>query len=173
MRNQGKNMLIPTIIVAVLAIVLLIIGYNKGEGQHLEGLNFALDLLIRVTPIIIFAFIAAGMVRALIPKEILSEWLGAKSGFRGIMIGTVAGSLLQGGPYVVLPIGAALIKAGAGIGTIVAFMTGWSLWAIGRLPLEFGILGWKVALIRIGCTFFFPPLAGLLAQTIFGNVKLM
>jgi len=166
-------MLVPTIIVAIVAIVLLLIGYFRGEGQHVKGLNFALDLLIEVTPIIIFAFIAAGMIKVLIPHEILSKWLGAESGFRGIMIGTVAGSLMQGGPYVVLPIGAALIKAGAGIGTIVAFMTGWSLWAIGRLPLEFGILGWKTALIRIGCTFFFPPIAGLLAQLLFGNIKLM
>ncbi len=171
--KQGNRMLIPTIIIAIVAIVLLLIGYFKGEGQHVEGLQFALNLFIEVIPIVIFAFIAAGMVKVLIPNEILSEWLGAKSGFRGIMIGTVAGSLMQGGPYVVLPVGAAMIKAGAGIGTIVSFMTGWSLWAIGRLPLEFGILGWKAALIRVGCTFFFPPIAGLLAQALFGNVKLM
>jgi uncharacterized membrane protein YraQ (UPF0718 family) len=67
-----------------------------------------------------------------------------------------------------LPIAAGLVRAGAGMGTIVAFLTGWSLWAVGRLPMEIGILGWRVTVARLACTFVFPPLAGLLAQALFG-----
>jgi len=62
-----------------------------------------------------------------------------------------------------------LLRSGAGIGTMVAFLTGWSLWAVSRLPMEVGILGWKLTLIRLASTFFFPPIAGWIAQTLFGN----
>jgi len=119
--------------------------------------------------LLVFAFIVAGMVQVLLPRELLSKWVGVESGMRGILIGTVAGAFVAGGPYVSLPIAAGLLRSGAGAGTMVAFLTGWSLWAVSRLPMEVGILGWKFTLIRIASTFFFPPIAGLIAQTFFGR----
>ena len=123
-------------------------------------------MTVQILPLLIFAFIVAGMVQVLVPREILSEWVGAESGMRGILIGTVTGALAPGGPYVSLPVAAGLLQAGAGVGTMVAFLTGWSLWAVSRLPMEVGIMGWKFTLIRIASTFFFPPIAGLIAQVI-------
>jgi len=128
-------------------------------------------MTVQILPLLVFAFIVAGMVQILLPRELLSKWVGAESGIRGILIGTVAGGLSPGGPYVSLPIVAGLLRSGASVGTMVAFLTGWSLWAVSRLPMEVGILGWKFTAIRIASTFFFPPIAGLLAQTFFGGVK--
>lgn len=164
-------MLIPTIIMGLLAIVLFLIGYYKGQGEHIDGVKSALKMTVEVLPLLIFAFIVSGMVQVLIPRELLSRWIGAESGIRGIFIGTVAGGLAPGGPYVSMPIAAGLLHSGASVGTIVAFLTGWSLWAVGRLPMEIGILGWKITLIRIISTFFFPPIAGWIAQTISACAK--
>ncbi len=164
-------MLVPTIIMGVLAVTLLLIGYFKGEGGHIIGLKSSLKLLVEILPLLFLVFIVAGMVPVLLPKELLSKWVGAESGLRGIFIGTIAGGFAPGGPYVSLPIAAGLLHSGAGIGTMVAFLTGWSLWAVSRIPMEVGILGWKVALIRLACTFFFPPIAGLIAQALFSGVK--
>jgi uncharacterized membrane protein YraQ (UPF0718 family) len=155
----------------VLAIVLLLIGYYRGQGQHLTGLRAAIAMTLDVAPLLIFAFIISGMVQVLIPQEVISRWIGAKSGMRGIFIGAAAGGLAPGGPYVSLPIVAALLRSGASIGTTVAFLTGWLLWAVTRLPMEIGILGLRFTLIRLACTFFFPPIAGLIAQVFFGGGK--
>jgi uncharacterized membrane protein YraQ (UPF0718 family) len=164
-------MLVPTIIMGALAVILFLIGYSKGEGQHIIGMRSALRMTVQILPLLIFAFIVAGMVQVLIPQELLSKWVGAESGMRGILIGTVAGALAPGGPYVSLPVAAGLLQAGAGVGTMVAFLTGWSLWAVSRLPMEVGIMGWRFTLIRIASTFFFPPIAGLIAQVITAVVK--
>jgi len=164
-------MWITTVIMAVLAIIFLLIGYSRGEGQHIQGLKSAWDMTIRVLPLLVFALILAGMVQVLLPHELLSKWIGEESGIRGIFIGTLAGGFTPGGPYVSLPLVAGLLHAGAGVGTMVAFLTGWSLLAISRLPLEIGILGWRFALVRLTCTFFFPPIAGLLAQLLFSKFK--
>jgi uncharacterized membrane protein YraQ (UPF0718 family) len=126
-------------------------------------------MTIQILPLLIFAFIVAGMVEILMPKELLSRWVGAESGMRGIFLGTIAGALTPGGPYVSLPIVAGLMRSGASVGTLVAFVTGWSLWAVGRLPIEVGILGWKFTLIRLASTFVFPPIAGYIAQIFFSN----
>ena len=165
-------MLIPTIIMGVIAIILVVIGYQKGGGEHILGLKAAGNLLLQIIPLLILAFIVAGMVQILVPTETISKWIGTESGLRGILIGTVAGSIAPGGPFISLPIAAGLLRAGASVGTMVAFLTGWSLWAVTRLPLEVGIMGWKFTLIRLACTFFFPPIAGLIANRLFSDVSL-
>jgi hypothetical protein len=59
------------------------------------------------------------------------------------------------------------MRAGAGVGTLVAFLTAWSLWAVARLPMEIGLLGWRFTIARLACTFFFPPIAGWMAHLLF------
>lgn len=163
-------MLIPTVVMGLLAVILFSIALHKGDGAPVEGLKLTKDLLIQVIPLLILAFIVAGMVQVLLPYETITRWVGTESGIRGIMIGTLAGAVTPGGPYVTLPIAAGLWQAGAGIGTMVAFVTSWSLWAVMRLPMEIGIMGWEFTLVRLACTFFFPPIAGLLANRFFSWV---
>ena len=162
-------MLIPTFILGTLAFILLGIGYWQGSGQHLAGLKTAFLMVVRILPLLVFAFMVAGMVQVLIPTELTATWVGEESGLQGIMIGTVAGGLSPGGPFVSLPIAAGLLRAGSGVGTMVAYLTAWSLWAASRLPMEVAILGRRLTSIRLASTFFFPPIAGLIAHPLFSG----
>ena len=166
-------MLIPTIIMGVIAVALLYIAYQRGGGEHVVGLKSAGNLLVQILPLLIFAFIVAGMIQVLIPRELIVKWVGVESGLRGILIGSVLGGLMPGGPMTSLPVAAGLLRVGASIGTMVAFLTGWSLLAFTRLPMEIGIMGWKFALIRLACVFFFPPIAGLIASKLFSSVEVV
>ncbi len=166
-------MLLPTAIMGVAAIALLFIGYQKGGGEHIQGLKASWGMLIEIIPLVVFAFIIAGMVTVLIPTEMISRWVGAESGFRGVLIGTVIGGCMPGGPYINLPIAAGLLRVGASVGTIVAFLTAWSLLAFTRLPLDVGIMGWRFTLVRLACTFFFPPIAGLIANKFFSGISVV
>ena len=173
MKQKGRfpPMLIPTIIMGVIAVVLVFLSYQK--GVHIQGLKASGNLLLQIIPLLVFAFIVAGMVQFLIPREIISRWVGMESGFRGILIGTAMGGLTPGGPFVTMPVAAGLLRVGASIGTMVAFLTAWSLLAFTRMPMEIGIMGWKFTLIRMACTFFFPPIAGLIANAFFSRVDVV
>jgi len=166
-------MLIPTIIMGVIAIALLYIAYQRGDGEQIVGLKSAGNLLLQITPLLILAFIIAGMVQVLIPHEIISRWVGMESGFRGILIGSAIGGILPGGPFVSMPIVAGLLRTGASIGTMVALLTAWSLLAFTRLPMEVGLLGWKFTFIRLACVFFFPPIAGFIANRFFSGIEVV
>jgi uncharacterized membrane protein YraQ (UPF0718 family) len=168
-KKSSMNMLVPTIIMGVIAVALLVFGWVSGQGQHVTGLRSAAMMTIQILPLLIFAFIIAGMIQTLLPAQLISRWVGAESGLKGILVGTLTGGFMPGGPYVSLPIAAGLLRAGAGVGTMVAFITAWSLWAVARLPMEIGILGWKFTSIRLLCTFFFPPIAGLIANLFFSK----
>jgi uncharacterized membrane protein YraQ (UPF0718 family) len=164
-------MFVPTLTMAVVAIALIVLGYVRGQGEHIAGMHAAFSMLITILPLLFFSFLVAGLAQSFLTGEFLARWVGSESGMRGILIGTIAGGLAPGGPYVSMPIAAGLLRTGAGIGTMVAFMTGWSLWAVTRLPIEVGFIGWKITLIRLASTFLFPPIAGFIAQSLFGQVK--
>jgi len=168
MKNSGMTTTI--IIMATLSIIAFLLAYSK--GKHIEGFVAAKNITFQVLPLLIFAFILAGMIQALIPPELVAKWIGGKSGFKGILIGSLAGGLLPGGPYVTLPIVVGLGKIGASIPVLVAMITGWSLIAIGRLPMELGILGPKLTLIRFASTIVFAPIAGFMAVLIIKIFKI-
>lgn len=157
-------MRIATIVMFVLAVVLGVLAYKK--GVHMRGLQAGGKMLLELVPLLAVAFIVAGFVRVLAPQEVVTKWVGTEGGLRGILIGSAAGSITPGGPYVTLPIAASFYKSGTSVAIMVAFLTAWSLWAVGRLPMELGILGPRVTLIRVLATVIFPPIAGLLAGVI-------
>ena len=152
-----------TIIMVVLAVILTVVAYFRG-GVHVAGLRLGAKTIWDNLLLLLASFAVAGLARVLIPKELISQWLGSQAGFKGIMLGCVAGGLVPGSPYSVVPISASFFEAGAGIGTIVGFITAWSLWSVSRLPLELSIIGPKVTLARYLSTLVFPPLAGVIAQ---------
>lgn len=160
-------MLMPTLVMAAIAVILLALAYRRGDGTHLQGIEAGARLLVQILPLLFFAFVVAGLAQVLIPAHVISRWVGTESGLRGILIGCVAGGLTPGGPYTSFPIVAGLYKAGASAGTIVAFLTAWSLWAVSRLPLEIGFLGPKLTLIRFLSTLVFPPIAGVVVNFLF------
>jgi len=166
-------MITATIVMIAIAAVLVAMGYFKGAGEHITGLEKAFTMTIQILPLLLAAFVVAGMIQVLIPQELIARWVGAESGFKGIVIGTIAGGLSPGGPYVSLPIAAGLLNAGASVGTMVAYLTGWSLWAIARLPMEVGIMGWRFTMIRLISTLIFPFLAGLIAEIFFSSGKII
>lgn len=157
-------MLMPTLLMAVMAIVLFVVASQRGHGLAWAGLRQAWKTTLEIMPLLLLAFLVAGLVQVLIPKGSIGNWIGDSSGIKGILIGAVVGGLSPGGPYVSLPLAAGLFQAGAGIGTMVAYLTGWSLWAVTRLPMEFGILGWRLTVIRLLSTLSFPVIAGVFAN---------
>ena len=44
------------------------------------------------------AFTLAGLIKAVVPQELILKWMGVASGVRGIMIGMFLGSVTPGGP---------------------------------------------------------------------------
>jgi uncharacterized membrane protein YraQ (UPF0718 family) len=169
MKDKGRSsMLLPAIIMGILACILFFIAYLRNE--HIHGLKYSVSLILQMLPVLVFAIIIAGMIHVLIPHELVARWIGVEAGLKGVLIGSIAGLFAWGGPLIQYPIAAGLLQSKAGIGAIVAFLTGWGLYGISRFPYEIGIIGWKFMVIRLVCVFTFPFLAGLLAHLFFSRL---
>lgn len=140
---------------------------SGGRELLAAGLADGAGSLLRFAPMIAISFLAAGLAQALLPQQWVREHLGTESGFRGIALAVAAGLVTPAGPFVSMPIAAALVRAGAGPGPVVAFVTSWGLLALHRLVAwEIPFLGMRLALLRYGVCVGVPVLAGLAARAL-------
>ncbi len=156
----------------LLAVAVLLAGvawYRGGLPLVRAGLVQAAWEIERVLPLLVAAFLVAGFIQALVTQEFVTRWLGREAGWKGILLASLGGALVPGGPYVYYPIAAVLLRSGAGLGVLVAFVTAKNVWSISRLPIEFALLGPYLTLVRLGVTAFIPPVMGILAEVIAGE----
>lgn len=158
---------------ALLVVVALLLAWmtwrQGGLDAVVSGLGRGTATLWSVTLLLVAAFIVAGLTQALVSREIIDRWLGAQSGWRGILLACLAGGLIPGGPYVYYPIAGALLQAGAGLGVLMAFVIAKNLWSITRIPMELALLGPRLTIIRYLLTLAVPPILGFLAEALFGR----
>jgi len=162
-------MIIAFAVLLIMAVALFIVAYRRGDDSHIRGLRAGKRMVIGIIPILLLAFLIAGLIQVAIPPHVIRSWLGEEAGLKGIFIGTIAGALIPGGPYVAFPIIAAIFKAGASIGTAVSLITSWALLGVGQLPFEFALIGPRFTAIRLPIALILPPISGILAQYFFGG----
>ena len=152
---------------AVTFIVLLgVVWCSKGLGAAGEGLRQGGIMLKKTWLLLLIAFGVAGFIQVLVPKELVSTYLGTSAGYKGILLAWLIGSIMPGAPYVILPLSASLLALGAGIGPLVTMVLASSLIGITRIPYEIAFIGWQFTLIRVIGGFLLPPLAGAMVTLI-------
>jgi uncharacterized membrane protein YraQ (UPF0718 family) len=155
---------------ALLALLagLAAVAWLRG-GAELVGasLSDGARLLLRMLPVLVVSFLAAGFAERLIPQDLVREHLGLRSGVSGILLGAGFGILTPSGPYVSMPIAALMLRAGAAPGPLVAFVSAWALLALHRfVAWEIPMLGLRFALLRYAVCFALPVAAGLVARAV-------
>jgi len=83
---------------------------------------------------------------------------------KGVFLGTLGGMLLAMGPYASFPIIASIYGAGAGLGTTISLVSGWTLLSLSKTPYEVGFLGARFSLLRMGISVPFCVAAGTAAH---------
>jgi uncharacterized membrane protein YraQ (UPF0718 family) len=141
----------------------------QGPEVFKAALHDDLGLMAVVFPRVLLALLVAGLVQVILPRDKVAYWVGSESGLRGILIATVAGALTPGGPMTSFPFVVALYMAGADRGSLVAYLTSWSLLGFQRFMVWEGpSLGIDFALLRALANLPLPIIAGLLARKLPG-----
>ena len=154
-------------LLAVLLWVAAVAHWRGGNELVVRGFAEGWATLLRFGPMIVVSFLAAGFADLLLPQAWVREQLGAESGWRGIALATGVGIVTPAGPFVSMPMAAAMIRTGAGAGPVVAFLSSWSLLALHRLVAwEVPILGWRFAIVRYATCAVLPFFAGFAARAL-------
>jgi uncharacterized protein len=160
-------MISGALILWLLALVLAFIALRRNTAKARVAIATAGERFLEIMPRIALALIAAGFIGVLIPSEPVARYIGAESGFPGILLASVVGGFVPGGPILSFPIIVVLYKAGAGLPQVVAFLTAWSVFAFHRVLIyEVTLMGWRFSAIRLISSLILPPLAGLIAMAL-------
>ncbi|MCG8588387.1 MAG: hypothetical protein MJE66_03780 [Proteobacteria bacterium] len=149
------------VIVAVVCALLALAWWRGGGDLVARGLGQGGGLLVRFGAVIVLSFLAAGLAEVLLPREWVRGALGDEAGARAIWVGAAAGLVTPSGPFVSMPLAAAMLRTGASSAAVVAFLSAWALLSIHRLVAwEVPILGWRFALLRYAVCLGLPLFAG-------------
>lgn len=153
------------------ALVLMAVAatFWKGGWQlTISGFLQAGQLVQTVWFRLILGFTLGGLIQVLIPRALIAKWLGHASGLKGILIGSYIGIIMPGGPWVTLPVIASIYRAGAGVGPVIALLTGRAMLGILMLVVwQIPFLGVEIPLARYIASLFIPPLVGLAGAAVF------
>jgi hypothetical protein len=168
-KKRRRKMDISLIVLAGVVLSFMAVAFHTGGFAAIaQGLGKGWNLLASVGVRLLLGFALAGLMQVVIPPQYVLKWIGHESGYAGVWIGSLAGSLMPGGPYVMFPIIGGLYQAGASVGPLMAFVTSWSVMSFNRLLVwEIPMLGAKVALVRFAASMLFPPIVGFFCNLAF------
>jgi len=155
-------------VIAALAISAGVTVYLRdGQERFLAILFDDVGLFGTMLPRILAGCLMGAFVTLLLPREAVARWVGAESGITGILIATVVGAILPGGPFTIYPVAGALLVAGADAGAACAFVISWTLLGYARaIVWELPFFGVDFVTWRIIFSLPLPILAGLAARVI-------
>lgn len=159
-----------TVFIAAVMIPAAIAVYVRdGRDRFLEILFHDFWMFVDIMPKVLAACLIAAFVAVLMPRDAVVRWVGAESGFLGLVIATIAGIIVPGGPITVFPIAAAFLAVGADVGATIAFVTSWTLLGYSRILIwELPFFGYDFVLWRFIPALALPIVAGLLARAMAG-----
>jgi uncharacterized membrane protein YraQ (UPF0718 family) len=154
----------------VFGVLIALCGLAFGRGGTplvSEALGSGGRLFLRYGAVIFISFLVAGLAETLMPREWVSMALGEDSGWKGLLLASAAGIVTPAGPFVSMPLAAAMLRSGATPPAVVAFLSAWSLLAIHRLfAWEVPIMGASFAFTRWGLCLVLPIGVGFLARLV-------
>lgn len=138
---------------------------RDGQARFLSILTDDVLLFGTMLPKVLAGSLIGAFVTLLLPRETIVKWVGAESGIGGILVATVAGAILPGGPFTIYPVAGAFLLAGADVGAACAFVISWTLIGYTRaIVWELPFFGLDFVTWRILFSLPLPVLSGLLAR---------
>jgi len=108
-----------------------------------------------ILPQFLSILIIIGILLAIMTPETISKLIGQQSGWIGMIIAAILGSITLIPGFVAFPLSAALLKSGAGFMQIAVFISTLMMVGIVTIPLEIRYFGRKAAILRNSLSFAF------------------
>jgi uncharacterized membrane protein YraQ (UPF0718 family) len=157
-------MIISLLILMAATLVAGVFAWRRDPASIRRAGAFTADQGIRLAIRLPFSLVAASCLAVLIPDRFIVAVMGPETGLTGILLASLFGGLLPGGPIVSFPLAIMLAGEGAGGPQIVALITGWSVYAFHRvIAYEMPIMGGRFVALRMIASCFVPPASGILA----------
>jgi len=154
------------LLINAFAFICLSISLIKDREKTRQSLIVAIRSFFRILPMVFIIIIIIGLLLGFVPASRISKIVGEQAGFKGVIFVAFLGAILHIPSLISFPLAASLLKDGASVATVAAFITTLTMVGMVTLPLEMKELGKRFALLRNGISFIFAIIIALLIKAI-------
>jgi len=144
------------------AAVCLVFAFFKNRRKTRQSLIIAARSFLRILPLVFVIIIIVGFFSAFIPPGKIKTFIGVQAGWSGILTIAALGAVLHIPALVSYPLAAALLRSGATISSVAAFITTLTMVGMITLPIEIKELGIKLTILRNSLSFILAVIIALI-----------
>lgn len=144
-----------TLALWVITLGWFFISIFKDKKKTFSSIKMSSGMMKSIGSDIVAILLLIGLILALIPPEVLSDFLVKNDNIFSTVLFALVGCITLIPAFVAFPLASSLVEAGAGIMPVVAFLTTLTMVGIVTFPLEKREFGWKFTLIRNGLSLVF------------------
>lgn len=141
--------------------VLLLVSFYKDKKKTKKALKKAWKAFENILPEFLVVILLVGLLLAIMNPEMISSIIGDKSGWFGVILAAVIGSITLIPGFVAFPMTALLLDGGAGYMQIGAFISALMMVGIVTIPVEIKYFGKKLTIYRNVLAFLFSFVVAL------------
>ena len=138
-----------------LTIILLIFSLIKDKKKTKMALKKAWKAFENILPEFLVVILLVGFLLAVLNPETISKIIGSESGWFGVILAAIIGSVTLIPGFVAFPTAAILLENGAGYMQIAAFVSTLMMVGVITIPVEIKYFGKKISILRNVLAFFF------------------
>ena len=154
----------------ITVLLLLAISFYKDRQKTKQALKKAVKAFENILPEFLVVITLVGFLLAFIEPEIIANVIGTDSGWLGVVIAAIVGSVTLIPGFVAFPTAALLLQGGAGYMQLGAFISTLMMVGIVTLPLEIKYFGVKLAIYRNLLAFLFSFLIAYIIGLVVPNI---
>jgi uncharacterized membrane protein YraQ (UPF0718 family) len=140
--------MITTIIIYTLLAGCLIASWVMSREKTIKASKMALKVLVKTMPSLLAVLGLVGLTLGILSPQTISSLIGTEAGPLGTIIAAVLGAITLIPSLVAFPLAGSLLRAGASVMTISAFVTTLVMVGVVTAPMEIAYLGRRFTLLR-------------------------
>jgi uncharacterized membrane protein YraQ (UPF0718 family) len=144
-----------TLALYAVAVFFLAFSFFKDKKKTRAALLKAWKAFENILPQLLGVFLLISLSLAYLEPDTVGRFLGERSGWLGVAIAAVAGAVTLMPGFVAFPTAALLLRGGAGLMQMAAFVSTIMMVGVVTAPLEIIYFGKKLALTRNALAFAF------------------
>lgn len=151
-----------TIVVYFFTIVLLVISFIKNKKKTKMALKKAWKSFENILPQFLSILILIGILLSVLRPETISKLIGQQSGWFGMIVSAIIGSITLIPGFIAFPLAGALLNSGAGFMQMAVFISTLMMVGIVTLPVEMEYFGKKATILRNSLAFIYSFVVALI-----------
>lgn len=132
-----------------------------------KSFSFSLSILNVLPPIMLLL----GLLDTWLPSQAVENYLGKKSGIKGMFLATFMGSFAAGPLFAAFPIASSFSRKGGRVANTVIFLGAWATIKVPMLLMESQFLGIRFSLLRLAITLPLIILIGITMEKLMAKQK--